>query len=137
VTPRRHIIRIELSRVGSTAATWGFRQAVYRGMVQMEGIGADGDARRRRDRAGRPRPHPGLVTQRAKDEPDEGVPDERVLPTRQAETRPQTTGYCVLVRMPPGCEHQRRSRRAGFVGQDERPALHYLTTSGAQDKQLG
>jgi len=89
VTPRRHIICIELSRVGFTAATWGFRQAVYGGMVQMEGIGADGDARRRRDRASRPRPHPGSVTQRAEDQPDGGVPDERVLPTRQAETKPR------------------------------------------------
>jgi hypothetical protein len=87
--PRRHIIRIELSRVGSTAAIWGFRQAVYRRMVQMEGIGTDGDARRRRDRASRPRPHPGFVTQRAKDQPDGGAPDERVLPTRQAETKPR------------------------------------------------
>jgi hypothetical protein len=89
VTPRRHIIRIELSRVGSTTGIWGFWQAVSRGMVQMEGIGGDGDARRRQDQASRPRPHPGLATQRAKDQPDGGVPDERVLPTRQAETKPR------------------------------------------------
>ena len=137
VTSRRHIIWIELSRVGSTAAIWGFRQAVYGGMLRMEGIGTDGDARSRRDRASRPCPHPGSVTQRSKDQPDGGVRDDRVLPTRQAETRPRMTGYCVLVRMPSGCEHQRRSRRAVVVGQDERPAPHYLTTSGAQDKRLG
>ena len=131
VTPCRHIIRIELSRVGSTAAIWGFRQAVYRGIVRMEGIGADSDARRRRDRTSRPRPHPGLVTQGAKDQPDGGLPGERVLPTRQAETRMQMISHCILDRVQPKYQHQRRSGRTMLVRTDDGAAPHYVTARRA------
>ena len=45
VTPRRHIIHIELSRVRSIVAIWGLRQAVCGGVVERERGHADRDVR--------------------------------------------------------------------------------------------
>ena len=78
MTPRRHIIPLELSREGSTAAIWGFRQVVYWEIGQMERIGADSDALQKARTYQLSVSSPQISMQRVRDQSGKDVPDDCV-----------------------------------------------------------